>query len=139
MIFLRGFVVLSGFIFVSGCADLSQPYNQQTRYDPYPPPSYDTRYDNYRTRQEWERRRTEELELKRERERLRRERRQLEEERRRIREHEHSSPHRPVPRPTVRQQCPPGFSPSERKCTAQERKRGCKDIRLNSGLGCVHR
>lgn len=35
--------------------------------------------------------------------------------------------------------CPPGFQPSEQKCTPQERRRGCKDIRLPSGLGCVKR
>src|SRR6187402_1555423 len=35
--------------------------------------------------------------------------------------------------------CPPGFSPSEQKCSQQERARGCKDIRLPSGLGCVNR
>ena len=35
--------------------------------------------------------------------------------------------------------CPSGFSPSEQKCTPQERQRGCKDIRLPSGLGCVKR
>ena len=35
--------------------------------------------------------------------------------------------------------CPRGFSPSERKCTVEERRRGCKDMRLPGGLGCVHR
>lgn len=35
--------------------------------------------------------------------------------------------------------CPPGFSPSEQKCSQNERRRGCKDIRLPSGLGCVNR
>lgn len=35
--------------------------------------------------------------------------------------------------------CPPGFSPSERKCTNDERRRGCRDIRLPNGLGCVSR
>lgn len=38
-----------------------------------------------------------------------------------------------------REQCPPGFSPSERKCSHEERRRGCKDMRLPGGLGCVHR
>jgi hypothetical protein len=37
------------------------------------------------------------------------------------------------------ERCPAGFSPSERKCSPDERRRGCKDIRLNSGLGCVSR
>jgi hypothetical protein len=35
--------------------------------------------------------------------------------------------------------CPPGFQVSERRCSDKERKNGCKDIRLNNGLGCVKR
>ena len=35
--------------------------------------------------------------------------------------------------------CPSGFQPSEQKCTQDERRSGCKDIRLPGGLGCVHR
>ena len=35
--------------------------------------------------------------------------------------------------------CPSGFKPSEQKCSNAERKNGCKDIRLPSGLGCVKR
>jgi hypothetical protein len=35
--------------------------------------------------------------------------------------------------------CPPGFSPSERKCSQQERRNGCRDVRTPSGLGCVSR
>ncbi len=35
--------------------------------------------------------------------------------------------------------CPPGFQPSENKCTDRERRNGCKDVRLASGLGCVKR
>jgi hypothetical protein len=35
--------------------------------------------------------------------------------------------------------CPPGFQPSERRCSQDERRNGCKDIRLDSGLGCVKR
>jgi hypothetical protein len=37
------------------------------------------------------------------------------------------------------QSCPPGFRPSEQKCSPEERRRGCKDMRLPSGLGCVKR
>jgi len=37
------------------------------------------------------------------------------------------------------ERCPSGFKPSENKCTPQERKHGCKDIRLSNGLGCVNR
>jgi hypothetical protein len=35
--------------------------------------------------------------------------------------------------------CPAGFQPSEQKCSPRERERGCKDVRLPSGLGCVRR
>lgn len=38
-----------------------------------------------------------------------------------------------------REQCPPGFRPSEQKCSQEERRRGCKDMRLPGGLGCVRR
>lgn len=41
--------------------------------------------------------------------------------------------------PSVRETCPPGFSPSEQKCSNDERRRGCKDMRLPGGLGCVRR
>lgn len=37
------------------------------------------------------------------------------------------------------ERCPAGFSPSEQKCSPDERRRGCKDIRLPNGLGCVRR
>lgn len=39
----------------------------------------------------------------------------------------------------VREECPPGFRPSEQKCSQAERSRGCKDMRLPGGLGCVKR
>lgn len=37
------------------------------------------------------------------------------------------------------QTCPAGFRPSEDKCSVEERRRGCKDMRLPNGLGCVNR
>lgn len=37
------------------------------------------------------------------------------------------------------ERCPAGFQPSEQKCSQQERRNGCKDIRLPNGLGCVNR
>jgi hypothetical protein len=61
-----------------------------------------------------------------ERERLERERRNLESQR-----HESSR--------ALRDECPPGFQQSERKCTEQERRRGCQDVRTSGGLGCVKR
>lgn len=42
-------------------------------------------------------------------------------------------------RPPRQESCPSGFSPSENKCSREERRRGCKDMRLPSGLGCVRR
>ncbi len=39
----------------------------------------------------------------------------------------------------VREECPPGFRQSEQKCSPDERRRGCKDMRLPGGLGCVRR
>ncbi len=43
-------------------------------------------------------------------------------------------------RPSAGQdRCPAGFVRSEQKCTDQERRNGCKDMRLPSGLGCVRR
>jgi hypothetical protein len=43
-------------------------------------------------------------------------------------------------RPTaVQERCPSGFYPSEQKCSVEERRRGCKDMRLPGGLGCVRR
>jgi hypothetical protein len=39
----------------------------------------------------------------------------------------------------TRETCPSGFRPSEQKCSPEERRRGCKDMRLPGGLGCVKR
>ncbi len=87
--------------------------------------------------------RDERRDAQRERERLEQERERLEEERRRLeRERQRDRYPNPPPPPAARPQperCPPGFSPSENKCSPEERKRGCKDIRMPSGLGCVHR
>jgi hypothetical protein len=33
--------------------------------------------------------------------------------------------------------CPRGFTPRERRCSDAERARGCKDMRLPNGQGCV--
>lgn len=78
---------------------------------------------------------------RRERQRLEDERRRLEEERRRL-EREREQNQRPSPPPMMRptqDRCPSGFSPSENKCSPEERRRGCRDMRLPSGLGCVSR
>jgi hypothetical protein len=39
----------------------------------------------------------------------------------------------------VQGSCPPGFRPSEQKCSPEERRRGCKDMRMPNGMGCVRR
>lgn len=33
--------------------------------------------------------------------------------------------------------CPAGFTPREQRCSNAERARGCKDMRLSNGQGCV--
>lgn len=33
--------------------------------------------------------------------------------------------------------CPAGFTPREQRCSPAERARGCKDMRLSNGQGCV--
>ena len=104
----------------------------------YDDPYYDyDRNDYYRDRERDARR--DRYENQRERERLENERRRLEEERRRERENQYRPPPPPPQRAPAQDRCPAGFSPSERKCTAQERKKGCRDIRTPGGLGCVSR
>jgi hypothetical protein len=136
----------------SGCAGLNDPY------DPYyggggngygnppppsygygnpPPPGYGGYYGGSRGYDYgYERDR-------RERERLEDERRRLERERERLeRERERVDTYQPPPPPPARREperCPPGFSPSENKCSREERRRGCQDIRMPGGLGCVKR
>ena len=94
--------------------------------------------DDYYYDRERERLKDERRDTRRERERLEEERERLERERER-REREESR--RPPPPPPVRiqERCPSGFTPSENKCSREERKRGCKDMRLPGGLGCVKR
>jgi hypothetical protein len=116
---------------VTGCVPLDNQYGYGS--DPYYPSSggyYDPPYRDDRR------------EIRRERERLEDERERLERERERLERERQREILRPVPRPPVIQQperCPSGFSPSEDKCRPEERKRGCKDIRMPSGLGCVRR
>jgi hypothetical protein len=148
----RSLLVAFLIAFVSGCAGLNDPY------DPYyggggsgggygggygnrqpPPPSnsggyYGNGYNNgYNYGDGYDRRERERLEE--ERRRLERERERLEQERNR------QDVYRPPPPPLrpAPDRCPRGFSPSENKCSTEERRRGCKDIRMPSGLGCVHR
>lgn len=150
-----GFVLLTLALSVSGCTELNNPrpydpYSTQSpygtqsaqNYDPYYyPPSRPAWDDGYRDRYRRDEIRRERRDIERERDRLDAERDALErerreEERRRLEEErrEQYQPQRPV-----REVCPPGFSPSEQKCSPDERRRGCKDIRLPGGLGCVRR
>lgn len=104
----------------------------------YRDPSYGG-YNNGRYNNDYDRydERRERREIERERDRLEDERRRLEQERR--------DQNRPVYRPSsppparAPERCPSGFSPSENKCSQEERRRGCKDMRLPGGLGCVKR
>ncbi len=121
---------------LTGCNDLANPYSP---YSPAPSGGYYDPYyggnrsgNDYRAEREAERAREARHEYERERERLEEERRRLEEERRR-------EAYRPPPPPPQQERCPSGFSPSENKCSKEERRRGCQDLRLPGGLGCVRR
>lgn len=129
-------LLLISLLLVAGCTNTNYPYTPGTGYnDPY---RYDDSYnyrdrDHYHDSYERRRAREERRRLEAERQRLEAERRRLEEARRKKKKH--SKPHIKPKKET----CPPGFRPSERKCTKKERKHGCKDIRLPGGLGCVNR
>lgn len=118
----------------SGCTELNSPYGSNSRYeDPYyRRPSYDYDRDSYYDRKR---------DIKNERRDLERERDRVEAERARLERERARSEAAAVHRPPVRQpeRCPSGFSPSENKCSPEERRRGCKDMRLPGGLGCVRR
>lgn len=125
-------LILALCITLTGCAEFDS-YNSRP-YD-YDRPSYDSYgrdryYDN-----QADRARRERWELERERDRAREERERLERERNRP---SYSPPSYSPPRPQP-EHCPSGFSPSENKCSSEERRRGCQDIRLPGGLGCVRR
>ena len=122
-------------------------------YSCYGSGGYDRRYDHpngygsgdFYREQERERLRRERDRLEREQDRLERERREVERERDRNR---YTAPppvyqppaYNPPSNPPQREErCPSGFSPSEQKCSTEERRRGCKDMRLPGGLGCVRR
>lgn len=136
-------IIFLGVLSCIGCVDPYAPNSYGSPYggynDPYSGSSrYDDDYYRRQQRDEWrdrERReaRQDRREVERERERLREEQRRLEEERAR-----HEAERRQPP-PRMEERCPSGFSPSERKCSQEERRRGCRDMRLPGGLGCVSR
>jgi hypothetical protein len=148
MVLLRGRSVCNlrylFFALLTGCANLNDPYGYNSPYPPPPAqqpqyyggPSFGNPSGYYSSGDPFRRERRE---LERERERLEDERRRLERERKR----EDALPPPQPPqysRPSPQNdRCPKGFSPSERKCTQEERRRGCRDMRLPSGLGCVDR
>lgn len=135
-------LVLGGFfgllLSLGGCVDLRDPNYGSS----YGGSSYDG-YDGYRdhNRHDWDRDRRDRHDWD-DHHRRDDDRRHWDEDR-----HEHGESRRPPPerRPTYqpppppREHCPSGFSPSEQKCSSEERKHGCKDIRLPGGLGCVRR
>ena len=121
---------LCGLFSITGCFDLND-----SRY-PYDS-GYNSGYgygDDYYNRRERERLEEEREDIERERDRLERERRRQEE-----RERESQQPAYRPPPPRQQEHCPSGFSPSENKCSPEERRHGCRDMRLPGGLGCVSR
>ena len=114
-----------------GCrAEFAVYYDRRGGYD-----NYDRRggYDNYDRRcgndnydQREDKIRDEKRKIEQEKERLEQERQQLEAQ-------------KAAQQAPKAETCPSGFSPSERKCSVEERRRGCKDMRLPGGLGCVKR
>ena len=124
--------IVASAAFLSGCVDLADSGYNRPSYDDY---SYG--HDDYYRRRELERERDR---ARHERNELREERERAEEARERLeRERERERAHVPPPPPRREERCPSGFSPSENKCSKEERRRGCQDMRLPGGLGCVKR
>lgn len=135
---MRGFLLLCAVSIMNavGCAGVSDPYGYGRPYNPPPPyygggPYYGGPGEFSGTGPI----RRERRELEQEREKLYQERRRLERER----QLQTSQPPTPARPSVVPERCPAGFRASERKCTPQERKKGCRDMRLPGGLGCVSR
>ena len=148
---------LGSLMLFASCAEMNDPYRPAPHYDSYGSPydsGYHGSYDDhdYWREREREHDREERRKIERERERIDRERKRLDDERRNEDRHRDEERRRdddrgrrdedrkPAPRPQPKvESCPRGYSPSERKCSSEERKKGCKDIRMDSGLGCVKR
>lgn len=128
---LLAFSLIVATLVLAGCADFNTPYGGGYNDPYYPPPP---RNDGYYGRRDYDHYKHEKRELERERDRLEEERERLEREREKA-----SRPPPPPPPPRREERCPSGFSPSERKCSKEERRRGCQDMRLPGGLGCVRR
>jgi hypothetical protein len=148
----KAFLTFFAFGSLLACADLAAFPNQYAQNrQPYGNGYYNNNQQYYGDPYENERQRIEAERQGVERERLRIERDRLEQEKRnlnqRYNQQQYTTPPNyqqgyqqpPAYQPPQQASCPPGFSPSENKCSNKERKNGCKDIRLPSGLGCVRR
>lgn len=134
---LKYYLFIALLLFATGCID---PYaaNTGSGWSSPPDPYYDPyRRDDYYRRAERDRLRDERRETQVERRRLEDERRRADQERRQLEEQRRAQQQQA--RERRQERCPSGFSPSERKCSSEERRRGCKDMRLPGGLGCVKR
>lgn len=127
------FLVLS----LVACVPMGDTYYPSTPQTGYNDPYYGNRDPYYGggsgyrgDRYDYDRRERDRIE--REREALRDERRRLESERERQREQQHHQQQQHLD-----DRCPPGFYHSEVRCTPEDRKRGCKDLKAPSGRGCV--
>lgn len=137
-------LAITSILILTSCADLNSsnyPYGRGSG-GYYNDGGYYEGSSNYEERRRLERERQraydERRRLEEERQRAEEERQRLERERDR-RGHNYGNHHSEPLTPPVVERCPSGFSPSERKCSSKERKRGCKDMRLPGGLGCVKR
>lgn len=125
---------MAAVLMLAGCAPTS--YDSGPYYPPYDSgyyrPGYydDDRYDRWRERREWE-----------EHERREHDRERSDHDRDRDRYHDRDRepmkpPPPPPPPPREELRCPPGTHESTHRCTAEERKRGCKDYGGPAGRGC---
>ena len=134
----------------AGCAELNDPYYSGSRNGGYggynDPYGSDDRWRYEQGRRDAEReaeeRRREERHEWRERE---RDRQRAEDERRRYEElraqQEAQRQYQQHQQQQQQQQerCPSGFHETSRKCSDDERRHGCKDIKTPSGLRCINR
>ena len=136
-------IATSAVLGLSGCVETGGGYypgaygSSYDRHDYYD----SDRHHHYDRDDRHDHDRDHEREMREERERKReREERERDERERRERQHHEEERHEGSKFTQPREEhCPSGFSPSERKCSTEERRRGCKDMRLPGGLGCVKR
>ena len=134
---LKSFLFISTLLLLTSCVpDSNGSYN-----DPYYDSGYNNRepyYGNYgNSRRERDRVRNEREDLQAERDRLEREKERIRRED--DDNYQYQGKRGGAEARPQRESCPSGYSPSEQKCSSEERRRGCKDMRLPGGLGCVNR